>query len=684
MSLKKHAVPWRRRWSLKGIATLSALAVVALSLPMATSAYAAEGDVADPAVVSDVVLPQDDSSAPADNPVAPEVAPTTEETDITPIPDPVPATEPDLVLASEPAPEPDPAPALEQATEPIITMPPVQYMTILWKVMDTDNNGDDWEQSLVGNVVTSTPSLNALDELMTQTECTRYQADVYLYTLASDKEKVDALIARGILNGPSNPVEEPLIAGGAGTAWKVVGTNGICEPEPVVTMSGQCELVGGTPTYTYEISESAIVDATYEIFDDTKAGERGLLPGGESLFWTTLDPEIVVTINDGPPQTVVATTCVPDVVQCEQVVDGGTVTNLYMQGWVVTNGEWVADGLLLTSDNWIDATVSKSTSFNLSAARSLALDMDVSGVGNVGLGIVLHTSAGDLHWEDIYTDEFWSNEAVLPPTGGGQGGPFSGSLEDALETIGDVEVTSVTIVFSAATQNGAFLQSATFNCTVVVFEYEEIVVVPVLPGTEPQKCMATDNGQSFTGGSVTFADTPSIAYSIEGGETTGLAPDDYVVTATVDPEVDWTALGEAEGWTLHENGTATTTVTIEAAEDCAVQPPNKKIETTWDGAWKCNDTQVTQTRKVWTIPYILVDNTWVLDEEHATTPVTETRSRDLTAAERTTCPVPPTPTPPTLASTGFNLVDFGLGALLLTLFGWAFVAFGRRRRWMVG
>lgn len=81
------------------------------------------------------------------------------------------------------------------------------------------------------------------------------------------------------------------------------------EPEPVVTMSGQCALVEGTPTYTYEISESAVVDATYEIFDDTKTGERGLLPGGESIFWTTLDNEILVSINDGASQTVTPTAC---------------------------------------------------------------------------------------------------------------------------------------------------------------------------------------------------------------------------------------------------------------------------------------------------------------------------------------------------------------------------------------
>lgn len=79
--------------------------------------------------------------------------------------------------------------------------------------------------------------------------------------------------------------------------------------EAVTIVTGECALDEGAPTYTYNISELAVVDATYEIFDDTKAGQRGLLPGGESFFWTTLDPEIVITINDGEPQTVTATSC---------------------------------------------------------------------------------------------------------------------------------------------------------------------------------------------------------------------------------------------------------------------------------------------------------------------------------------------------------------------------------------
>lgn len=80
-------------------------------------------------------------------------------------------------------------------------------------------------------------------------------------------------------------------------------------PGPITTIDGECALENGKPVYTYEIKESASIDGAYEIFDDTKEGEKGFLAGGESIFWTTQDPEILISIDDGEKKVVTATNC---------------------------------------------------------------------------------------------------------------------------------------------------------------------------------------------------------------------------------------------------------------------------------------------------------------------------------------------------------------------------------------
>lgn len=110
---------------------------------------------------------------------------------------------------------------------PAPDVPVTKYMTVVWKVVDTNNNGDDWEQTMVGHVVTSMPNLSELDYLLVNTSCNRYQVDVYNYTSANDKAKVDTLITGGVLYSPNNP-PEPLIPGGSGVAYKLVGHKGVC------------------------------------------------------------------------------------------------------------------------------------------------------------------------------------------------------------------------------------------------------------------------------------------------------------------------------------------------------------------------------------------------------------------------------------------------------------------------
>jgi hypothetical protein len=162
--------------------------------------------------------------------------------------------------------------------------------------------------------------------------------------------------------------------------------------------------------------------------------------------------------------------------------------------------------------------------------------------------------------------------------------------------------------------------------------------VPLEPVTvAPATCQVGDGGVGdVTGGSITLPTTAGVTYTVAGGETTGLAAGDYVVTATP-AEGKILSVGET-AWALQEDGRATITVTIDPATNCSVPQPDPKVTATeWvDGTWTCDATTVTQTREVTTTPYVWVDGEWVLDNENATT-VTETRTRDLLPGEQTVC-----------------------------------------------
>lgn len=107
-----------------------------------------------------------------------------------------------------------------------------QYVTIVWEMPSwAGSQSPTWPQKIVSHTQTSHPTLG-----VETPECGYFQVDIYKYTTESDRAKVDALIAGGVLKGPGNP-PEPLIPGGWGTAYKLVN-------------AGTCETATPTPTPT--------------------------------------------------------------------------------------------------------------------------------------------------------------------------------------------------------------------------------------------------------------------------------------------------------------------------------------------------------------------------------------------------------------------------------------------------
>lgn len=122
-----------------------------------------------------------------------------------------------------------------------------QYMTIVWKMPSwAGPQSPTWPQEIVSHTQTDQPTLG-----VETPDCGYFQVDIYKYTTESDRNKVDNLIAGGVLNGPNNP-PEPLIPGGWGTAYKLVNA-GTCEtatPTPTPTPSETTPTP--TPTETTE------------------------------------------------------------------------------------------------------------------------------------------------------------------------------------------------------------------------------------------------------------------------------------------------------------------------------------------------------------------------------------------------------------------------------------------------
>ncbi len=102
-----------------------------------------------------------------------------------------------------------------------------QTVTIVWQMPSWNDNTPTWPQQYVSHTANA-----GLDVAVP--ECGYFQVDVYRYDTDSDKAKVDALIAGGVLTAPNNP-PEPLISGGLGTAWKFVN-------------AGECDTTSPSPS----------------------------------------------------------------------------------------------------------------------------------------------------------------------------------------------------------------------------------------------------------------------------------------------------------------------------------------------------------------------------------------------------------------------------------------------------
>ncbi len=238
-----------------------------------------------------------------------------------------------------------------------------QFVTIIWNMNPVGAPPVfDPAQTIVDHKVTSTPELDAFDNLLTG-DCAGFQVDVYKYTEAGDKAAVDNLISVGVLTAPGNP-PEPLIEGGEGIAWKFY-QDATCPQEPEVVapefpelIAPQCDTDGSLPTlpaetasitYTWDDSNPNIMIATAKsgfVFagDKAEATHEYGAPASATGYQSE-DPQApcYVEVTDktvsADPPTVVPM-CGPN---------NDTVTAANTEGVSYSVGEWNNGELIVTA-----------------------------------------------------------------------------------------------------------------------------------------------------------------------------------------------------------------------------------------------------------------------------------------------------------------------------------------------
>lgn len=134
--------------------------------------------------------------------------------------------------------------------------PAASYVTVAWAMPSWINSTTpSWPQTYVTSASTSSPALNALDGQLTACGA-QWQVDVY-----NDNATTASLIAGAHLDGPGNPPES-LIAGGWGTAYKLI-QGPACPPAPqACAVAGPAYTEDGFPTFTADGQQYGNPDAS--------------------------------------------------------------------------------------------------------------------------------------------------------------------------------------------------------------------------------------------------------------------------------------------------------------------------------------------------------------------------------------------------------------------------------------
>jgi hypothetical protein len=193
-----------------------------------------------------------------------------------------------------------------------------KFVIVLWKVADSDGNGDMWEQNTPKDgswsLATNSTSLSQLDHLATQ--CGKYQVDLYW-----NSKTTSSLINGGVLYGPNNPKEDLAYGAVYGNPYKTftVSNCDITVPERIPMFLDACgvdqdEVMVPADGENYRfVTVDNRVNGVGLVTVDLVANEGYTIPEGVTTHWEhefTNEPCLIEV--EVPPMPAYVDECGPD------------------------------------------------------------------------------------------------------------------------------------------------------------------------------------------------------------------------------------------------------------------------------------------------------------------------------------------------------------------------------------
>ncbi len=220
------------------------------------------------------------------------------------------------------------------------------------------------------------------------------------------------------------------------------------------------EFKGDVETYTVPANGDPIV-LTYSVEED--AGDEDIVINGNVY---TIESDCLP--DEEPP---------PEVKECPAQLGSIHATNLNPNGWSVGGAgsvSYVPGGVELSVDgSWAEVWLERDMNIPLA---QLGDALGYIATPSQYVGIHIDTPLGTLVYEDepSYGGLLWSNSPILPASGGGHGGSYAGTLNDALAINPDLVVTKVRLLYTNAEAASTVITSAVFGCVEYTFDEEEV------------------------------------------------------------------------------------------------------------------------------------------------------------------------------------------------------------------
>lgn len=306
----------------------------------------------------------------------------------------------------------------------------------------------------------------------------------------------------------------------------------------------------------------------------------GNVPDGDYTYVRNPDGSITFTANAGfvfPGNLDVVSIAAPidsgelcntpvTLVKCETLPQI-LATNINQSGWSMGAGATFVDGgvQLAVGGGWAESVISRTITGEL---RELGDVIDYT-PNTQYLGLHVQTEQGTLVYEHVYGGNWWLNTATAtqamidgaPHTGGGQGSPYYGTLQEWANAFPTLKTTSLTVLFTSPVEASAIVTSVKIGCVEYTFDREDVETP--LPSGIADVCGV---------GNDTVPDQNTQYYIVKkdtGWTQDGSDPVKKVRTVTYEANAGY-KFPQSAGWTVSQDGKTASYTYTDFGTPCTV------------------------------------------------------------------------------------------------------------------